>query len=512
MSGIKGSYLNHYSYLPFGENFTKVEAVANPFGYVGQWGVMSEGTDALLMHHREYSTATGRFSSQDPLGITGGPNLYTYSLNSPAVFVDPSGLDFRSLSRFVTGQWERLSDAVTLADTANTARNEGIGTAVGEYAAGEVGKQLFSSWGADIGFGLGELIFPEGGGIPGAYWGHAIGGGIGESIGTRAYRHFFPPGGDGYPPNSCPVPQNQCPVPQNQCPVPQPNNPQNQCPVPPGNLPGPGGGSNNSGPSTTTGGPCTDVIGGTYFYICLNNHAYGIFVAPIHIPGRDCSGQAVVSALASIEGGPGGVGLGVGVGVVPPEIVSTEDCNPVHNTILIITQNAIIIINDPPIDTTPPVTVTDQAANDAGPNGNTSPLAFIATVLGNLGLINGQSGNDGYTAAQSAQMVSTISTFDQVEADLADILETASTAGGSIGIAGDIALVQQVDSRLEAVTTAENLLFGGDANWLDTKQSATLQQWMTDFFTDAQNSSDGTVSAADMTQHHLSSNHKVDKK
>ena len=88
-------------------------------------------------------------------------------------------------------------------------------------------------------------------------------------------------------------------------------------------------------------------------------------------------------------------------------------------------------------------------------------------------------------------MVSTIATFDQVEADLAGIFATASGQGASLGIAGDIALLQQVDARLEAVTTAENLLFGGDANWLDTNQSATLQQWMTAFFTDAQNSSDG---------------------
>ena len=98
-------------------------------------------------------------------------------------------------------------------------------------------------------------------------------------------------------------------------------------------------------------------------------------------------------------------------------------------------------------------------------------------------------------------MVSTIATFDQVEADLAGILATASGEGASLGITGDIALLQQVDARLEAVTTAENLLFGGDANWLDTNQSATLQQWMTAFFTDAQNSSDGgQITAAETTQ------------
>ena len=61
-------------------------------------------------------------------------------------------------------------------------------------------------------------------------------------------------------------------------------------------------------------------------------------------------------------------------------------------------------------------------------------------------------------------MVSTIATLDQVEADLEGILATASGEGASLGITGDIALLQQVNARLEAVTTAENTLFGGDAN------------------------------------------------
>lgn len=33
-----------------------------------------------------------RFLSWDPIGLTGGPNLYTYCNNNPSLFVDPSGL------------------------------------------------------------------------------------------------------------------------------------------------------------------------------------------------------------------------------------------------------------------------------------------------------------------------------------------------------------------------------------------------------------------------------------
>jgi hypothetical protein len=157
---------------------------------------------------------------------------------------------------------------------------------------------------------------------------------------------------------------------------------------------------------------------------------------------------------------------------------------------------------DPPINTAPGITGTDEAANAAGPPDDPPPATFIATALGNLGLINGQSGNAGYTPAELAQMVATIATFDQVEADIAGILATAAGAGGSIGIAGDIALLQQVNARLQTVTAAENMLFGGDANWLKTTQPATLQQWITAFFAAAQDSSDGgeTITDAERAQ------------
>ena len=99
-------------------------------------------------------------------------------------------------------------------------------------------------------------------------------------------------------------------------------------------------------------------------------------------------------------------------------------------------------------------------------------------------------------------MVSTLATFDQVEADIAGILTTAASEGASLGITADITLLQQVDARMAAVTGAENTLFGGHADWLDTNQSATLQQWITDFDSDAESSSDGgeTITSAEQAQ------------
>jgi RHS repeat-associated protein len=93
LTGANGSYVNQYSYLPFGEDLTKVETVANPFEYVGQWGVMNEGNGLSFMRARDYDSAIGRFIQPDPIGITGGFNLYGYVDNEPTLLVDPLGFN-----------------------------------------------------------------------------------------------------------------------------------------------------------------------------------------------------------------------------------------------------------------------------------------------------------------------------------------------------------------------------------------------------------------------------------
>ncbi|WP_208492247.1 putative Ig domain-containing protein [aff. Roholtiella sp. LEGE 12411] len=92
LTGATGSYVNSYSYLPFGEDLTKVETVSNPFEYVGQWGVMDEGNGLDFMRARYYDNGIGRFNSEDPLGLSAGDtNFYRYVNNNPLTFVDPTG-------------------------------------------------------------------------------------------------------------------------------------------------------------------------------------------------------------------------------------------------------------------------------------------------------------------------------------------------------------------------------------------------------------------------------------
>src|SRR5205823_4911269 len=47
-----GASLNRYSYLPFGELLSSTESIANPYTYVGQFGVSQEGSGLDFMRAR----------------------------------------------------------------------------------------------------------------------------------------------------------------------------------------------------------------------------------------------------------------------------------------------------------------------------------------------------------------------------------------------------------------------------------------------------------------------------
>jgi RHS repeat-associated protein len=93
LSNAAGAYVDHYGYLPFGETQTATQAVANPFQFVGRFGVMQEGNGLEFMRARFYSPGAGRFTTLDPLGpARGSVNRYDYGSNSPGNRIDPQGL------------------------------------------------------------------------------------------------------------------------------------------------------------------------------------------------------------------------------------------------------------------------------------------------------------------------------------------------------------------------------------------------------------------------------------
>jgi RHS repeat-associated protein len=92
---IDGGYLNSYSNIyPLARTFLKDEAIsANPYEFIGQWGVTENSDERVFMRARFYDNQLGRFRSTDPIGISSGDiNLYRYVENNPVLFADPTGL------------------------------------------------------------------------------------------------------------------------------------------------------------------------------------------------------------------------------------------------------------------------------------------------------------------------------------------------------------------------------------------------------------------------------------
>ena len=77
-------------YDAFGVSEADTNPQATPLKFVGSKGyLLDSDSNFELLGHRYYSTATGRFLSQDP--IKDGDNWYCYVENNPLGRVDPSG-------------------------------------------------------------------------------------------------------------------------------------------------------------------------------------------------------------------------------------------------------------------------------------------------------------------------------------------------------------------------------------------------------------------------------------
>lgn len=80
-----GNVLESASYSPWGEGGNG--GITAPFGFAGR-----ELTNyGWYCRARTYNPSTGRFTSEEPLGLLGDSNAYRYALNSPALYVDHRG-------------------------------------------------------------------------------------------------------------------------------------------------------------------------------------------------------------------------------------------------------------------------------------------------------------------------------------------------------------------------------------------------------------------------------------
>jgi RHS repeat-associated protein len=162
LTGASGSYVNKYSYLPFGATTTLSAGLANPFTYAGRFGVTSDGGGLLDMRFRNYDPATGQFISNDPLGLVGGDvNLRRYVSNDPVLVIDPSGLKPSTphvCPASSADQWGKIGAGILGAGGAiagGFAGAEGgpVGIGLGAVGVGAVGGAV----GYGVGFGAAKI-------------------------------------------------------------------------------------------------------------------------------------------------------------------------------------------------------------------------------------------------------------------------------------------------------------------------------------------------------------------
>ena len=90
-----GSIIDHVDYSAFGTVLDE-SSPSNGDRMMGFAGMERDTVTGLnLAVNRVQNPGTGRWTSQDPLGLTGGdPELYGFVANNPSDLIDPSGLEF----------------------------------------------------------------------------------------------------------------------------------------------------------------------------------------------------------------------------------------------------------------------------------------------------------------------------------------------------------------------------------------------------------------------------------
>ena len=139
--------VNSYSYLPSGSLLSSTGTAANPFTYLGQFGVTTDGSGLFDMRARSFNPATGQFTTGDPLGQSGsGTNLRAYAGNDPVENGDPIGLYYLTLNVPTGLPGIGGSAGIQVGTDANG--NFGIYPYYGGYAgANGAGASVTGSWG-----------------------------------------------------------------------------------------------------------------------------------------------------------------------------------------------------------------------------------------------------------------------------------------------------------------------------------------------------------------------------
>ncbi|MEO6544223.1 MAG: RHS repeat-associated core domain-containing protein [Nitrospiraceae bacterium] len=146
LSNAQGNSTANYTYEAFGKT-TVTGANGNPFQFTGR---ENDGIGIYYYRARYYHPRIQRFINEDPIGLRGGINLYSYASQNPLMFRDPMGLidlgnTFDALTNVfsVSGEGEYYGSA--------------IGGAIGFVAFTPFGP-VASVAGAIVGAGTGGIL------------------------------------------------------------------------------------------------------------------------------------------------------------------------------------------------------------------------------------------------------------------------------------------------------------------------------------------------------------------
>jgi len=96
LTDTAGEVTDAYAYAPFGQVLNAYGYVANPFRFLGRFGIMDDGLGINYIRARYYDPSLGRLLTKDGLpgemNVSQSLNPYIYGLNNPVRLVDISGL------------------------------------------------------------------------------------------------------------------------------------------------------------------------------------------------------------------------------------------------------------------------------------------------------------------------------------------------------------------------------------------------------------------------------------
>jgi RHS repeat-associated protein len=196
-----GTVVQQFIYDPWGKQTAAFEnnvfgtyvSPAKSKGYTGHEHVSH--LDIIHMNGRIYDSTLGRFLQADP--HIQAPlnsqnyNRYSYVLNNPMSYTDPSGYFFKSLFKGIKKYWQVIAAAVVTYFTAGAAAGWAAGWGFTGAAAGAVTGAIAGAAGGFV--ATGSLK----GALTGAFSG-AVFGAIGASFNGEAGSGFFAEGGIGH--------------------------------------------------------------------------------------------------------------------------------------------------------------------------------------------------------------------------------------------------------------------------------------------------------------------------